>query len=317
MNIRIGPRPVGPAEPALVVAEIGINHNGDVEIAKKLIDAAQKAGCEAVKFQKRTVPAVYSESELQKSREIPPDIVVRALQRGVLPENAIARLTSSSFEDTTNGDLKWALELTADEYREIDQYCRKKNILWFASPWDDESVEFLEAFNPPAYKIASACLTDDDLLQRVRSKGRPVILSTGMSSLEEIDHAVDILGPQDLVLLHCVSTYPAEDGDLNLRVIEFLKNRYPTVPVGYSGHEKGVYASVHAVAHGACLIERHVTLDRTMWGSDQAASLEPKGLMLMVKTIRNYERTRGDGIKRVLESEIPIMKKLRREKAKW
>lgn len=315
MSIQIGKFDVGSNHPTFIVGEIGINHNGNIALAKRLIDVAKDAGVQAVKFQKRTVPVVYSPEELKRPREIPPEIAILAMRRGILSQEAVARLVSSNFENTSNGDLKLALELTKDEYAEIDRYCREKGILWFASPWDEESVDFLEEFNPPAYKIASASLTDDGLLRHIRSKNRVIILSTGMSTLEEIDHAVEILGKDSLVLLHCVSTYPAELEELNLSVIKTLQDRYQ-IPVGYSGHEKGVYSSLPAVALGACMIERHITLDRTMWGTDQAASIEPKGLNILVKAIRNYEKTLGDGIKRVVESEIPVMKKLRRKGAK-
>ena len=314
-TLKIGNTLVGDDQPGFVVAELGINHNGKIELAKKLIDAAAEVGCSAVKFQKRTIPVVYSAEELAKPREVPADIVVAAINRGVLISDAVARLTASNLQETTNGDLKWALEFTAAEYGEIDRYCKEKRILWFASPWDEESVDFLESFGPPAYKIASASLTDDDLLRHIRSKGRPVILSTGMSTLEEIDHAVDILGTDRVIILHCVSTYPADLEHLNLSVIPKLRERYG-VPIGYSGHERGIYTSLAAVAHGACMVERHFTLDRAMWGSDQAASVEPKGMRLLVSEIRNYERARGDGVKKVLEAEMPILKKLRRKGAK-
>lgn len=312
MDVKIGKFEVGDGHPVFITAEIGINHNGNMALAKRLIDVAKEAGCQAVKFQKRTVPIVYSQEELSRGRETPPDIAVLAMRKGVLGQDAVARLVSSNFENTTNGDLKWALELTKDEYNEIDGYCKEKGILWFASPWDEESVDFLEQFDPPAYKIASASLTDDGLLRYIRAKNRPVILSTGMSTSEEVDHAVEILGKDNLVLLHCVSTYPAELEELNLSAIKTLKDRYQ-IPVGYSGHEKGVYSTIPAVALGACMVERHITLDRTMWGSDQAASIEPKGLNILVRAIRNYEKSRGDGVKRVMPTEVSVMKKLRRK----
>lgn len=311
-HVIIADRAVGNGTPVFVVAEIGINHNGDLAIAKKLIDMAAEAGCDAVKFQKRTIPLVYAPAELERPREIPADIIVGAMRRGVLDTNAAARLATSHFQSTTNGDLKRALEFTHDEYQDIDAHCKGKGIAWFASPWDEESVDFLEQFRPPAYKVASASLTDDGLLRHIRAQGRPVILSTGMSIMEEIGHAVAVLGTERLILLHCTSTYPSAFDELNLSAIQTLRDRFD-VPVGYSGHEKGVYPSVFAVAHGACLVERHITLDRTMWGTDQAASLEPKGIRTLVKAIRLYETVRGDGIKKVYPSEIPIMKKLRRK----
>ncbi|MGH9340442.1 MAG: N-acetylneuraminate synthase family protein, partial [Acidobacteriota bacterium] len=211
----------------------------------------------------------------------------------------------------TNGDLKRGLEFDERKYAEIDRYCREKGILWSASCWDENSVDFIEQFQPLYYKIASASLTDDNLLRHHRKTGRPIILSTGMSTLEQIDHAVDVLGGEDLVLLHTTSTYPAKTEDLNLSVITLLAQRYQ-VPVGYSGHEVGLATSLAAAVLGACVIERHITLDRAMWGSDQAASVEPQGLMRLVRDIRTVEIALGDGIKKVAPDEIPIMLKLRR-----
>lgn len=281
----IGSQTVGDWHPCYVVAEIGINHNGDTDIAKKLIDVAAAAGCNAVKFQKRTVEVVYSAEELARPRESP--------------------------FGTTNGDLKRALELGLDQYRQIDSYCREKGIVWFASCWDEQSVDFIDQFDVPCYKIASASLTDDNLLKHTRSKGKPIVLATGMSSLEQIDHAVKILGKTDLVLLHSCSTYPAYYEELNLRVIPVLRKQF-AVPVGYSGHETGIPSSVAAAAIGACMVERHLTLDRAMWGSDHAASLEPNGIQRLVRDIRLVETALGDGVKRVLDRELPIMEKLRR-----
>ena len=284
-TVKIWDRTVGAGQACLVVAEIGINHNGDVELAKKLIDAAVHAGCDAVKFQKRTVDVVYSAEELAKPRENP--------------------------FGSTNGDLKRGLEFGRQQYEEIDSYCRDKGIMWFASCWDEVSVDFVEQFSPPCYKIASASLTDDGLLRHHRTFGRPIILSTGMSTLEQIDHALEVLGPDNLVLMHTTSTYPSQLEELNLRTVPMLRQRYG-VPVGYSGHEVGLAPSVAAVALGACVLERHITLDRAMWGSDQAASVEPGGFERLVKDLRAVERALGDGVKRVYESEVPIMKKLRR-----
>ena len=283
--VRIDDRGVGPGLPALIVAEIGINHNGDVNLGKKLIGAAAAAGVDAVKFQKRTVDVVYSDEELRRPRESP-------------------------FGDT-NGDLKRGLEFGRDEYAELDAFCRSISMLWFASCWDEASVDFVEEFEPPCYKIASASLTDDALLEHTRSKGRPIVLSTGMSSLEQIDHAVDVLGSDELVLMHTTSTYPSSLEELNLLVIPQLAERY-RVPIGYSGHEVGLAPSFAAAVLGACLVERHITLDRAMWGSDQAASVEPQGIARLVREIRAWETARGDGEKRVYESERPIMEKLRR-----
>ena len=288
-KIRIGERHVGDGEPCLVIAEIGINHNGSVEIAKRLIDSAVEAGVDAVKFQKRTVEVVFTPEELARPRESP--------------------------LGTTNGDLKRGLEFGLDEYGEIDGYCREKGIMWFASCWDESSVDFIERFDPPCYKIASASLTDAELLRHTCSKGKPLLMSTGMSTMEQVRQAVQIVRDSlgdNFILMHCVSTYPADNDELNLSAIVTLRNEF-SVPVGYSGHEKGVSTSVLAAAIGACAVERHTTLDRTAWGSDQAASLEPKGFQLLVRDIRAWEIARGDGQKRVVESELPVMQKLRRK----
>jgi len=283
--VRIADRDLGPGLPAMIVAEIGINHNGDVNLAKKLVGAASGAGADAVKFQKRTVDVVYSPEELAHPRESP-------------------------FGET-NGALKHGLELGHDEYAELDRFCRSIGIAWFASCWDEASVDFIHEFDPPCYKVASASLTDDALLEHIRSKHRPVVLSTGMSSLEQIDHAVEILGGQNLVVMHTTSTYPSSLEELNLMAIPRLEERY-RLPIGYSGHEVGLAPSFAAVVLGACLVERHITLDRAMWGSDQAASVEPQGFARLVRDVRAWESARGDGEKRVYESERPIMEKLRR-----
>ena len=284
-EIKIGNSLVGDGYPCYVIAEIGINHNGDINIAKKLVEAAVAAKCNAVKFQKRTVDIVYSAEELARPRESP--------------------------FGNSNGDLKYGLEFGQEDYIEIDRHCRQNNIAWLASCWDEQSVDFIEQFNVPCYKIASASLTDDGLLRHTRSKGRPILMSTGMSTLEQIDHAVELLGKKDLVIMHTTSTYPALYEELNLRVIPMLKQRYG-LPIGYSGHETGLSTSIASVAMGACVVERHITLDRAMWGSDQAASVEPQGFAHMVRDIRLVEMAMGDGIKRVIEREVPVMKKLRR-----
>jgi N-acetylneuraminate synthase len=285
MNVEIAGRTVGETNPCYVVAEIGINHNGDVSVAKRLIDVAVAAGCSAVKFQKRTVDVVYTGAEL-------------------------ARLRESPF-GTTNGELKRALEFGKEQYGEIDAHCKKSGIVWFASPWDEASVDFLEEFDVPCHKIASASLTDDHLLRHVRATKKPVILSTGMSTMAQVDHAVEVLGREDLVVLHATSTYPASYDELNLKVIPVLAKRFG-VPVGYSGHETGIASSVAAVVLGASMVERHLTLDRAMWGSDQAASLEPNGMQRLLRDIRLIETSLGDGNKRLLDREVPIMEKLRR-----
>ena len=276
---------VGDGYPCFVVAEIGINHNGDINIAKQLIDVAARAGCSAVKFQKRTIEIVYTAEELARPRESPFGM--------------------------SNGDLKRGLEFGMEEYTEIDHYCKEKNIPWFASCWDEQSVDFIDQFDPPCYKIASASLTDDHLLTHTRTRGKPILLSTGMSTLEQIDHAVEVLGKNHLVILHACSTYPAYYEELNLKAIPMLKQHYG-VPVGYSGHETGLPSSVAAAVMGACIVERHITLDRSMWGSDHAASLEPNGISRLVRDIRLVESAMGDGDKKVSEREFPIMQKLRR-----
>jgi len=285
-EVRIGLKSVGAGRPCYVVAEIGINHNGDIDLAKKLITVAAAADCDAVKFQKRT-PALCVPSN---QRDIP-----RETPWGVL----------SYLE------YRKKIEFGVEEYTRVDVSCKQQGLDWFVSCWDEESVAFMDRFEPPCYKIASASLTDDSLLRCLRERGKPLILSTGMSSVEEIDHAVETLGTKDLVLLHSVSTYPAYYEELNLKVIPFLRERYG-VPVGYSGHETGLSSSTAAVALGACMIERHITLDRAMWGSDQAASLEPNGITRLVRDIRLIEKSMGDGVKKVLARELPIRERLRR-----
>jgi N-acetylneuraminate synthase len=285
MSVTIAGRTIGARHPCYVVAEIGINHNGDLGLAKRLIDVAVSTGCSAVKFQKRTVDVVYSAAELERPRESP-------------------------FGET-NGDLKRKLEFGKEQYAEIDAYCNEKGVVWFASPWDEASVDFLEQFDVPCHKVASASLTDDGLLRHMRATGKPIILSTGMSTMDQIDHAVEVLGRKDLVILHATSTYPAGYDELNLKVIPVLAERFE-VPVGYSGHETGISSSVAAVVLGASMVERHLTLDRAMWGSDQAASLEPNGMQRLLRDIRLVETALGDGHKRLLDREKPIMEKLRR-----
>ena len=283
--VKIGKYNVGDLSHCFIIAEIGINHNGDINLAKKLIKMAHDLGADAVKFQKRTVDVVYTQHELEMERPNP--------------------------FGNTNGDLKRGLEFGYGEYREIDEYCKKLSMMWFASCWDEESVDFIEQFNPPCHKIASACLTNDKLISYIKSKGRPILLATGMSTQEQIDHAVDILGQDNLVLMHCTSTYPSSEAELNLNVIPNYIEKYEC-PIGYSGHEKGVFPSVLAASMGACAIERHITTDRTLWGSDHPASLEPDGLRRLVRDIRLLNTIKGDGKKVVYESELPIIKKLRR-----
>lgn len=285
--VRLGDRLVGDGCPAYIIAEIGINHNGSLDVAKRLIDSAVRAGCDAVKFQKRTPEKCVPYDQWNLERETP-------------------------WGRMTYIDYRRKVEFGRDEYREIDDYCREFGIDWFASPWDEEAVEFLEDFNPVCYKAASASLTDHALLRAMRGTGRPIIISTGMSTMEEIDMAVEVLGTDNLLIAHATSTYPCPPHELNLRMIETLQGKFPGVPVGYSGHETGLATTWAAVAMGATFIERHITLDRAMWGSDQAASVEPGGLDRLVKDIRDIELAMGDGIKRVYESELGPRAKLRR-----
>jgi N-acetylneuraminate synthase len=284
--VRIGGKLVGPGQPVFIVAEIGINHNGDIELAKKLIDLAAETGCDGVKFQKRT-----------------PELCVPAEQRDIVRETPWGMMTYLEY--------RHRIEFGDDEYKVIDGYCRERGITWAVSCWDDESVDFIGRFNPLYYKVPSAALTDDGLLQHVRSKGKPVVLSTGMSTEDEIRHGLEVVGEKELVLLHSTSTYPCRPEELNLRMIQALQQEY-NCPVGYSGHEVGLQTTLAAATLGACFIERHITLDRAMWGSDQAASLEPQGLKRLVRDIRVIESALGDGIKKVYESELKVMKRLRR-----
>jgi N-acetylneuraminate synthase len=284
-RFEIGGRLVGDGQPTFVVAEIGVNHNGDIDLAKKLIDAAVSAGVDAVKFQKRT-----------------PELCVPADQRDQMRETPWGYIPYLEY--------RHHVEFSQDEYEEIDRYCRQRGVMWFASVWDKPSVDLLEAFDPVCYKVPSAGLTDSDLLRHVRSKGRPVILSTGMSTMGQIKAAVEVLGTQDLLITHTTSTYPCSPDELNLKMIQTLRETFPC-PVGYSGHEVGLIPTVVTVALGAALVERHITLDRAMWGTDQAASVEPGGFDRLVKYIRVTEEALGDGIKQVYESEQVSLRKLR------
>ncbi len=285
-EILIGGRTIGNGHPTFVVAEIGINHNGDLDITKRLIDAASEAGVDAIKLQKRT-PELCTPPEMHSQKRDTP----------------WGRITYLEY--------RHKVEFSEKEYEEIDRYCKDKDILWFASIWDEPSVDFLEKFDPICYKLPSAGITDFDLLRHVHSKGRPVILSTGMSTMEQIQAAVETQDMDSLLITHATSTYPCEPDELNLQMIETLKSAYPC-PIGYSGHEVGLVPSVVAVALGACLIERHITLDRAMWGSDQAASVEPGGFRKLVKYIHVTEEAMGDGVKKVYESELPSLQRLRR-----
>ena len=272
-----------------LIAEIGINHNGNLDIAKKLIDEAVSAGFNAVKFQKRNVKIVYSREELNRPRE--------------------------SIYGATNGALKYGLEFDETEYAEIDNYCRDKKIDWFASAWDTTSVDFLENFGVVAHKVASACNMDRALLERLNKTGKPIFLSTGMSDMSMIKKAIQIIDNSKLVLMHTVSTYPAENRELNLNWIDLLRKEFPHIPVGYSGHEVGILPSVVAVSrYNACCIERHITLDRSSWGTDQSASLEPNGMRKLVRDIREIPSLHGSEEKIILPSEVAISAKLRRVK---
>jgi len=285
-EVKIGSRWVGDGHPAYIIAEAGINHNGDIEIAKKLIEAAKHAGVDAVKFQKRT-----------------PELCVPPEQRGQMRETPWGYITYMEYRQKT--------EFGKAEYDEIDRFAKQVGIDWFVSVWDEEAVNFMEQYIPLCYKIPSASLTDHKLLQHLRKTGRPLILSTGMSTMDQIKSSVELIGLDNLVLTHATSTYPCDPHELNLRMIDTLRNTF-SCPIGYSGHEVGLVTSAVAVGLGACMVERHITLDRAMWGSDQAASVEPGGFEKLVKYIRVTEQSVGDGVKKVYDSELPSLKKLRR-----
>ncbi|MDY6846552.1 MAG: N-acetylneuraminate synthase family protein [Chloroflexota bacterium] len=285
-EIKIGNRLVGDGHPTYIIAEVGINHNGSVQVARDLIKAAFDAGVDAVKFQKRT-----------------PEICVPDHQKGQMRDTPWGYISYL--------DYRYKVEFDQEAYQEIDDYCRSLGIDWLASSWDIPSLSFIDAFDPPAHKVPSALLTDHKLLRGVKGTGKPVILSTGMSTMEEIREAVDILGTDNLVICHTTSSYPCPPEELNLKMIQTLKDRFDC-PIGYSGHEVGLVTSALAVGMGACLLERHVTLDRAMWGSDQAASVEPQGVRTLVKYIRVTEKALGDGKKRVYDSEQSSLNKLRR-----
>ena len=284
--VSIADRLVGEGQPTFVVGEIGINHNGSLETAKQLIDAAIASGCDAVKFQKRT-----------------PHLCVPAPQQNVMRETPWGYISYLEYRKR--------VEFGRKEFDEISRHCKKRGILWFSSCWDEASIDFIERYDPPCFKIQSAALTDRRLLASLRATGRPLILSTGMSTQEQIHEAVGFLGMDNLIICHTTSTYPCPPEELNLRMIQRLAEMF-TCPIGYSGHEVGLVPSVIAVALGACLVERHITLDRATWGSDQAASVEPVGLTRLIKYIRTVEVALGDGVKRVYDSEIPVMRRLRR-----
>jgi N-acetylneuraminate synthase len=287
MSVSIATRRIGDDSPVYVIGEIGLNHNGDVELAMRLIDVAAEAGADAVKFQKRT-----------------PEIAT--------PEHMRDTLRETPWGTMTYLEYRYRVEFDADQYAQIGAYASSCGLDWFASPWDVPSVDVLESLDVVAHKIASASVTDVELLERVAQTRKPVILSTGMSTLDEIDRAVETLGTENLVLLHATSTYPMPAEEANLRTIQTLRDRYVGVPIGYSGHERGLQISLAAVALGARVVERHITLDRTMWGSDHAASLEPQGFEHLVRDIRIIETALGDGVKRVFPGELAPKAKLRR-----
>lgn len=283
----IGDKIIGAGQPVYITGEIGINHNGELSNAFALIDQAAAAGCDAVKFQKRTPEVCTPRDQWEIERDTP-------------------------WGRMTYIDYRHRVEFGVEEYAAIDEYARQRGIAWFASPWDTESVDFLEQFDVPAHKVASASLTDDELLRRLRATGRTIILSTGMSTPRQIRHAVEVLGSDNIVLCHATSTYPAKPSELNLRMIHTLQAEFPNVPIGYSGHETGLQTTLAAVALGATFVERHITLDRAMWGSDQAASVEPPGLQRLVRDIRTISESLGDGVKKIYDGELAAMKKLRR-----
>ena len=286
-EVSIGNRKIGDGYPAYIIGEIGINHNGDIDVAKKLMEVAKKAGADAVKFQKRT-----------------PELCV--------PEHQRNQMRDTPWGYITYLEYRYKVEFDEDDYAEIDRFAKEIGIDWFASSWDIPSLEFIERFNPPAHKLPSALLTDLELLRAYRATGKPLIVSTGMSTLNEIKAALEIIGEENLILCHTTSSYPCPPEELNLRMIQTLREMTSICPIGYSGHEVGLVPSAVAVAMGACLVERHITLDRAMWGSDQSASVEPQGLASLVKYIRVTERSLGDGVKRVYDSELSSLSKLRR-----
>ena len=284
---RIGDRTIGIGFPVYITGEIGINHNGDVAKAIALVDEAADAGCDAVKFQKRTPEICTPRDQWEIERDTP-------------------------WGRMSYIDYRHRVEFDIEAYAAIDEHARRRGIAWFASPWDIQSVDFLEAFDVPAHKVASACLTDDDLLRRLRGTGRTIILSTGMSTMRQIRHAVEVLGSENIILCHATSTYPAPAAELNLKMINTLQAEFPNVPIGYSGHETGLQTTLAAVAMGAVFVERHITLDRSMWGSDQAASIEPQGFTRLVRDVRVITEAMGDGVKQIYDGERAAMKKLRR-----
>lgn len=286
-KVKVGDRYIGDGEPVYIIAEIGINHNGSMSLAEKMIDGAVFAGCDAVKFQKRNPNSCVPKDQWNIERDTP-----------------WGRMSYIEY--------RHKIEFDFNQYSEINEYCKEKRIDWFASPWDEESLEFLEQFNPIMYKAASASVTDKSLLKKMRATGKPVMLSTGMSTMDEIEKAVNIFDRENLLIAQSTSTYPCALNELNLKVIQTFRQKFPEIPIGYSGHETGLAPSLAAVALGASFVERHITLDRAMWGTDQAASVEIGGMQRLVKDIRDIEKALGDGTKRVYESEKKSIERLRR-----
>ena len=286
-EMRLGNRVIGGDQPAFIIAEAGINHQGDADIARQLIDMAVAAGADAVKFQKRTTRRILTRAALERPY-----------------------LGYASF-GKTYGEHREALELTEDQYRALKKHADERGIIFLASGWDEQSMDFLDALGVPAFKLPSADLTNTPLIEHVAKKGKPVFLSAGMASIEDVQRAYDTVKPHtdDIAILQCTSTYPCKFEHVNLRVIQTLAERFDAV-IGYSGHELGIAVPVAAVALGAKIVERHFTLDRTMKGSDQAASLEPTGLTKMVRDVRHIEEAMGSGVKEVVDDEIPIKQKL-------
>lgn len=287
MAVSIGSRTIGDGEPVYVIAEIGLNHNGDVELATQLIDVAADSGAQAVKFQKRT-PEVSTPEHMK----------------------AVPRVTP--WGTMTYLEYRHRVEFSREQYVEIGDYATLRGLDWFASPWDEPSVDFLEDLNVVAHKVASASVTDLSMLRKLADTGKPIILSTGMSTLNQIDRAVAVFDPRNLIILHATSTYPLPAEEANIRMIATLQERYAGIPIGYSGHERGLQISIAAVALGAAVVERHITLDRTMWGSDHAASLEPQGFEHLIRDIRIVGEALGDGVKRIYPGELAPLAKLRR-----
>ncbi len=281
-------RSIGENEPVYIIAEIGINHNGSIDLAKKMIDEAAAAGCDAVKFQKRT-----------------PELCTPKDQWEIMRDTPWGRMSYINYRKL--------IEFGQEEYIMIDNHCKEKKIDWFVSCWDEEAVDFIEQFNPAIYKFASASLTDHSLIEKVKSLNKPYILSTGMSTMAEINETINLFGTENTLIAHSTSAYPCHPSELNLNMIHTLKNLFPGTPIGYSGHETGLATTIAAVVMGACFVERHFTTDRSMWGSDQAASVEPQGMQKLVRDIRDIELGLGDGIKKVYDSELGSLKKLRRK----